>query len=144
MWAKRGSEPKASGSAGPPSTDSALPLLREVEKDVPQVGLSTGVCADCPQIRSENSALAKKIESSRKFRARTMLVTRDTWLTSYCIIPLNEKQLLHAIQFLTERVDTDPLLRALEKCKKFDYWSDVSSESPKWFIEKFLNILKDI
>jgi hypothetical protein len=50
-WAKRGSEPKESGNAEPPNTDSAPPLLSEVEKEVPQVGLSTGVCADSPQLK---------------------------------------------------------------------------------------------
>jgi hypothetical protein len=56
-WAKRRSKPKASGSPGPPTQPP--PLLREVENGMPQVGLSTGVCADSPQIGSENSLLAK-------------------------------------------------------------------------------------
>jgi hypothetical protein len=51
-WAKRVSERKVSGSAGLPSTDSASPLLSEVEKGVPQAGLITGMCAHSPQIES--------------------------------------------------------------------------------------------
>jgi hypothetical protein len=46
-------------STGPTRTDSVSVLVREVENGVPQPGLSTGVCADFPQIRCENSAFAK-------------------------------------------------------------------------------------
>jgi hypothetical protein len=40
---------------------SAAPLLSEVEKGMPQVGLSTGVCADSPQI-GVKTASSKKVK----------------------------------------------------------------------------------